>query len=236
MRSADITDAHSRYLLRCQIVPKTDTAHVEAIFDAAFREYGLPQVIHTDNGAPFASRAPAGLSRLSMRWVKLGILPERSRPASPQDNGRHERMHLTLKQDTLHPPAQTARQQQETFHQFQHIYNHERPHEALENRTPAECYEPSARPMPRRVSELVYGDDFLVRRISNGELTWKGKRLFVSEIFDHEPLGQRALNERYWEVCFGPLVVGWMDSYRNRFHKRMHLRMQRDLGLAKESA
>ena len=94
-----ISDAHSRYLLRCQIVGKTDTVHVEAIFDAAFHEYGLPEVIHTDNGAPFASCAPAGLSRLSMRWVKFGITPEPSRPVSPQDNGRHERMHLTLKQD-----------------------------------------------------------------------------------------------------------------------------------------
>src|SRR6202000_3209770 len=86
-----ITDAHSRYLLRCHIVEQADTPHVAAIFDAAFREHGLPRVIHTHNGGPFASRAPGGLSRLSMRWVRLGIVPERSRPASPQDNGRHER-------------------------------------------------------------------------------------------------------------------------------------------------
>ena len=99
-----ITDAHSRYLLRCHITPKTDGVHVAGLFDAAFREYGLPVVIHTDNGVPFASRAPGGLSRVSMQWVKLGIVPERSRPASPQDNGRHERMHSTLKQATLQPP------------------------------------------------------------------------------------------------------------------------------------
>ena len=142
-----ITDAHSRYLLRCHIVEKADTPHVAAIFDAAFREHGLPLVIHTDNGVPFASRAPGGLSRLSMRWVRLGIVPERSRPASPQDNGRHERMHSTLKQSTLAPPERTARRQQEAFDRFQHDYNHERPHQALDDKPPASCYAPSARAM-----------------------------------------------------------------------------------------
>lgn len=106
-----ITDAHSRYLLRCRITPKTDGVHVEAVFDAAFHEFGLPRVIHTDNGTPFASRAPGGLSRVSMRWVKLGIMPQGSRPASPQDNGRHERMHCTLKQATLKPPQPSVRRQ-----------------------------------------------------------------------------------------------------------------------------
>src|SRR5436305_10834621 len=122
-----ITDAHSRFLLRCHIVPKADTPHVAAIFDAAFHEHGLPRVIHTDNGVPFASRAPGGLSRVSMRWVKLGIVPERSRPASPQDNGRHERMHLTLKQATLRPPECNPRRQQQAFDRFQHEYNQQPP-------------------------------------------------------------------------------------------------------------
>src|SRR5271169_1199585 len=146
-----ITDAHSRYLLRCHITPKADGVHVAALFDAAFREYGLPLVIHTDNGVPFASVAPGGLSRVSMQWVKLGITPERSRPASPQDNGRHERMHSTLKQSTWCPPERNPRRQQEAFDRFQHEYNHERPHEALGDQTPARCFAPSPRPMPRRV-------------------------------------------------------------------------------------
>jgi putative transposase len=188
-----ITDAHSRYLLRCHIVPKADTTHVAAIFDAAFREHGLPLVIHTDNGVPFASRAPGGLSRVSMQWVKLGIVPERSRPASPQDNGRHERMHSTLKQATLSPPERTARRQQAAFDRFQQEYNHERPHEALDHRTPASCYAASCRRMPRRVPELDYGDDIEVRRISQqGSLKWRGERIFVSEIFAYEWLGLRA--------------------------------------------
>ena len=149
-----ITDAHSRYLLRCHITPKTDGVHVEAMFDAAFHEYGLPAVIHTDNGVPFASRAPGGLSRVSMRWVKLGIVPERSRPASPQDNGRHERMHSTLKQATLQPPERTARRQQEAFDRFQpSTITSVRMKRWRIARRPV-AIPPRRRPMPRRVPDL----------------------------------------------------------------------------------
>jgi putative transposase len=217
-----ITDAHSRYLLCCQIAAKTDRAHVEALFDQAFREYGLPEVIHTDNGAPFASRAPGGLSRLSMRWVRLGIIAERSRPASPQDNGRHERMHRTLKQETLGPPERTPRRQQDAFGRFQNIYNHERPHESLDYKTPASCYARSPRPFPRRVPEVEYDADVAVRRVSeSGDLNWKGERTFVSEIFEHQYLGLRESDERYYQVFYGPLAIGWLDTFRHRFHRRM---------------
>ena len=127
-----ISDAHSRYLPGCQIAAKTDTTHVEALFDAAFREYGLPEAMHADHGAPFAGRAPGGLRRLSMRWIRRGIVAGRSRPASPQDNGRHERMHRGWKHDTLQPPERNPRKRQEMFGRFQAAYNQERPHEALE--------------------------------------------------------------------------------------------------------
>jgi len=227
-----ITDAHTRYLLRCHIVPKADTPHVAAIFDAAFHQHGLPRVIHTDNGVPFASRAPGGLSRVSMRWVKLGIVPERSRPASPQDNGRHERMHSTLKQATLQPPERNPLRQQEAFDRFQQEFNQERPHEALDDRTPASCYAPSSRPMPRRVPELEYGDDTVVRRISQqGSLRMKGERTFISEIFAYEWMGLRALNERYFEVLYGPLTVGFLDGFRHRFHRALGVALRRQLGI-----
>lgn len=227
-----ITDAHSRYLLRCHIVPKADGVHVAAIFEAAFREHGLPRVIHTDNGAPFASRAPGGLSRVSMQWVKLGIVPERSRLASPQDNGRHERMHSTLKQATLKPPERTRRRQQESFDRFQQEYNHDRPHEALEDRTPASCYRASCRQMPRRMPELEYGDDVMVRRISQqGSLKLQGERTFVSEIFAYEWLGLRALNDRYFAVLYGPMTIGYLDGYRHVFHRALSLALRRRLGL-----
>jgi putative transposase len=227
-----ITDAHSRYLLRCHITPKCDGTHVAAIFDAAFREYGVPQVIHTDNGVPFASRAPGGLSRVSMEWVKLGILPERSRPASPADNGRHERMHSTLQQATLRPPERTVRRQQAAFDRFQHEYNFERPHEALGLRTPASCYRPSPRSMPRRLPQLDYDDDLVVRRVSQqGSLKMNGVRTFISEIFAYEWLALRALDERYFEVFYGPVRLGFLDTHRHEFHRALHLAVRRKLGL-----
>jgi putative transposase len=227
-----ITDAHSRYLLGCHITPKTDTPHGAAIFDAAFHEYGLPWVIHTDNGVPFASRAPGGLSRVSMQWVKLGIVPERSRPASPQDNGRHERMHSTLKQATLQPPERNARRQQEAFDRFRHESNHERPHEALDDRTPASFYTASCRQMPRRVPDLEYSDDVVVRRISQqGSLKIGGERTFVSQIFAHEWMGLRALDERYFEVVYGPVRIGYLDTFQHVFHRALSLAVRRRLGL-----
>jgi putative transposase len=227
-----ITDAHSRYLLRCHITPKADGAHVAAVFDAAFREHGLPLVIHTDNGTPFASRAPGGLSRVSMEWVKLGIVAERSRPASPQDNGRHERMHSTLKQATLRPPERNPRRQQDAFDRFQHEYNHERPHESLEDQTPASCYRPSSRSMPRRVPELEYGDGIEVRRVSQqGSVKMHGARTFISEIFAYEWLGLRALDERYFEVLYGPVRLGFLDTREHTFHRALHIAVRRRLGL-----
>lgn len=215
-----ISDASSRYLLRCQAVERTSFEHAQAVFEAAFREYGLPQVIDTDNGVPFASVAPGGLSRLSMWWVKLGIVPERSRPASPQENGRHERMHLTLKQATAQPPKATRREQERAFQQFQRNYNEERPHEALDYRTPANCYEASQRPYPRRVPEIEYDKDMQVRRISQqGSLKWNGERTFISEVFAYEYLGLRAVDERWREVLYGPISVGWFDTQRHQFSR-----------------
>jgi len=216
-----ITDACSRYLLRCQIVERTDYDHARAVFQAAFRECGLPAVIHTDNGVPFASVAPGGMSRLSMWLVKLGIAPERSRPASPQDNGRHERMHRTLKQATAKPPKATPNLQQKAFHEFQQEYNYERPHEALDNQTPGSCYEPSARCYPRRVPELEYGDAMEVRRVSQqGSLKWNGERTYISSVFSYENLGLKPIDERWLEVRYGPILLGWLDGYRHRFSRR----------------
>ena len=151
-----ISDAHSRYLLRCQAVEKTDTARARGIFEAAFREYGLPAAIRTDNGAPFASHAVAGLSRLAVWWMKLGIVPERIAAGHPEQNGRHERMHRTLKQETAEPPAANRRAQQRAFDRFRQEYNEQRPHEALAMQTPAAIYAPSPRSYPARVPEPEY--------------------------------------------------------------------------------
>ena len=208
-------------MLCCQIAAKTDTTHVEGLLDNVFREYGMPEVIHTDNGAPFASRAPGGLSRLSMRWIRLGIVAERSRPAKPQDNGRQERMHRTWKHDTLRPPARNPQKQQEMFRRFQALYNDERPHESLEYRTPAACYHHAPRTFPQRVPEVQYDTDVHVRRVSqSGALKWKMQRLFISEIFAGQALGLRPHHDRYFEVLYGPLCIGWFDTFRLQFHRR----------------
>jgi putative transposase len=160
-----ISDAHSRYLLRCHCVEKTNTDQVQAIFTAAFREYGLPLRIQTDNGAPFASRAIAGISRLSIYWIKLGIHPERIKPGCPEQNGRHERMHRTLKAETAKPPAADPRAQQALFDRFRPEYNELRPHEALQQQTPASCYQSSPRAYPERVPEPEYGTHMKSRKV-----------------------------------------------------------------------
>ena len=136
-----LSDRCSRYLLRCQAVEKMDTERVQAIFEAAFREYGMPQVIRSDNGAPFASRAVAGLSRLAVWWIKLGIAPRRIEPGHPEQNGRHERLHRTLAEATASPPAANRRAQQRAFDEFRREYNQERPHQALDMQTPAAVYQ-----------------------------------------------------------------------------------------------
>jgi transposase InsO family protein len=144
-----ITDAHSRYLIRCQVVSRMDLSQVQAICEAAMREYGLPSRIRTENGAPFAGTGLLGLSKLSLGWMKMGIVHERVQPGRPQQNARHERMHRSLKADTANPPAATLRLQQKRFDQFRYAFNHERPHEGLNNETPGSLYQPSAKIFPR---------------------------------------------------------------------------------------
>ena len=154
-----------------------------------------------------------------MRWIRLGIVAERSRPSSPQDNGRHERMHRTLKAETLAPPAANAKRQQEAFDRWRKVYNDERPHESLEYQTPAACYTKSARAFPRRVPEVEYDTDVLVRRVSGkGDLKWQGERVFVSEIFGAQSLGLCPTHDHYYEVLYGPLRIGWLDTFRHQFH------------------
>src|SRR5579864_6650499 len=198
-----ISDACTRYLLRCQAVDKMDTARVQAIFEAAFREYGLPEAIRTDNGAPFASCAIAGLSRLALWWMKLGIVPERIQPAHPEQNGRHERMHLTLQQETMAPMAANRRAQQRRFEQFRREYNQQRPHEALAMRTPDRCYTSSPRPYPARVPEPEYHSSMTVRRVfAGGQFSWKHDNVFVSETLMGERIGLQPIDERWYTIYF----------------------------------
>jgi transposase InsO family protein len=213
-----ISDAHSRYLLRCQAVEKTDTPRVQAIFEAAFREYGLPQAIRTDNGAPFASTALAGLSRLAVWWIKLGIVPERIEAGHPEQNGRHERMHRTLKQEVAMPAAKDRREQQRALQRFRQEYNQVRPHEALGMQTPASAYTPSQREYPRQVPEPEYPPTMLVHRVqSKGHFRWKKRHeVFVSEVLWGERVGLLPIDERWYTVYFAHLPLGRFDSWQRR--------------------
>src|SRR6202789_1565098 len=210
-----ITDAHSRYLLRCQSVEKTNTEQVQAIFAAAFREYGMPQTIRTDNGAPFASRAIAGISRLSIYWMKLGIQPERIRPGHPEQNGRHERMHRTLKAETATPPAACRKGQQKAFDRFRQQYNQERPHEALQQQTPASCYQSSLRTYPDRVRQPQYDSNMQAKRVyPDGTFFWKGTQVFISKTLGGESIGLQPLDDRYWDVHFATFPLARFDSHK----------------------
>jgi transposase InsO family protein len=213
-----ISDAHSRYLLRCQAVEKTDTERVQAIFEAGFRQYGMPEAIRSDNGSPFASRALCGLSRLSVWWTKLGIRPERIEAGHPEQNGRHERMHRTLKQETAMPPERNRRAQQRAFDRFREEYNQLRPHEALDMQTPAQVYTPSPREFPARLAAVEYPSVMQVRKVgTKGEINWRGhKHVFLTEVLIGEPVGLLQLDDRFWRVYFLQLPIACFDSHNFR--------------------
>ena len=206
-----LSDADSRYLIACRGVAPT-TAGVDAVTDAAFREYGLPVGLRSDNGSPFAGTGAGGLSRLAVKWIKLGIRLERTDPGSPQQNGRHERMHATLKAETARPPAGSLAAQQRCFDRFRTLYNHERPHEALDQETPASRYQPSPRPYPTRIEEPHYDAEHAVRRVrSNGEIRWGGDLIFVSETLLGEPVGIAETETGDWIVRFADHPVGLIN-------------------------
>jgi len=206
-----ITDAWSRYLLRSQAVEKTDTERVRAVFEAAFREYGLPEAIRTDNGAPFASSAVGGLSRLAVWWIKLGIVPERIQAGHPEQNGRHERMHRTLKLEVK--AADHWRAQQRELDRFRHDFNQVRPHEALDMQTPANVYEPSPRPYPARTPEVAYADGIEVRTVkAHGHFRWKKHDVFLSEVLWGEPIGLLPVGDRTYTVYFAHLPLARFDA------------------------
>ena len=210
-----LSDLASRYVLRLQALERIDGEEVWPILETAFFEFGLPRVMRSDNGAPFASTAAGGLSRLGVRLIKAGVVPERIKPGRPQQNGRHERMHLTLKQETASPPAPTLRGQQQRFDAFRTTFNEERPHEALGQTPPAQHYDPPPRPYSGRLRQPDYADGQIVRRVrSNGDIKWRGERLFLSEALIGEPVGIRETDDGLFEVQYGPTILGTID--RNR--------------------
>jgi transposase InsO family protein len=210
-----VTDNYSRYLLGCQALPGTLLEESRTVFTRLFKEYGLPQRIRTDNGVPFAAATLGRLSKLSVWWIKLGVMPELIEPGKPQQNGKHERMHKTLKDETTKPPAANSRAQQRKFNLFRCEYNDERPHEALDMRMPAQLYQASTRPMPSKLLSPEYPDRFEVRYVSgNGGMRWRKQWVNVTSALIGEHVGLEEIDDGLWDVYFGPLKLG-------RLHERL---------------
>jgi transposase InsO family protein len=215
-----LSDAHSRYLLRCQALARNDGDHVWPVLDAAFREFGLPLRLRSDNGSPFASTGAGGLSQLSVRVIKAGVLPERIKPGKPQQNGRLERFHLTLQQDTASPPAPTLRAQLERFRSYQRVYNEERPHQALGNEVPAARYSASPRRFDGILREPEYSADHEVRRVRHsGEIRWQGGTIYINTALVGEPIGLIETDDGGWSVSYGPIDLGVIPHGDNRLRK-----------------
>jgi putative transposase len=204
-----ILDAASRYALRIEVLSSTREELAWPHFERAFREFGLPARIRSDNGAPFATQTVGGLSLLSIRWIRLGIVHERIDPGHPEQNGREERFHLTMKQQVA--VEATSVDQQRAYDRFRHDYNDVRPHEALGQRPPSSIYEPSWRPMPSVLPTPEYGPEMVVRRVNDkGLVSWKGEMLRTTPLLASQPVGFKPLDDDQWEVFYGHASLGYV--------------------------
>jgi transposase InsO family protein len=206
-----ITDAATRYLIKCEGLDRPRHQPVREHFEHAFREFGVPRAIRSDNGAPFATKAIGGLSELSVWWIQLGILPERIEPGQPQQIGRHERFHRTLGEQTASPPKQTSSEQQRAFDLFRGDYNNRRPHEALGQTPPAKHYEPSVHAMPSALRPPEYGADASVRWVKpGGAILWQGTPIYLATLLARQPVGVQQIAEDEWELHYGPVLLGYI--------------------------
>lgn len=207
------SDNFSRYLLGIKGLRHPSYRESRPVFEKLFKEYGLPVAIRTDNGSPFASTGLGGLSKLSVWFIRLGIKPERIEAGHPEENGRHERMHRSLKAATANPPKSTLKEQQKAFDAFRPEYNDERPHEALGMQTPASQYKLSLRPYPNKIPEITYIGDYLIRKVRhNGEIKWKGEKVYVSQALVGEPVALKQKDQHLWEIRYSTYVLGMLDE------------------------
>lgn len=208
-----IADQHTRFLLTCHGLPSTHGAAARTIFERAFRTYGLPVAIRTDNGVPFASCGIHGLSQLNVWWMRLGIQHQRIHPGRPQQNGAHERMHRTLKRGAIRPPRGDATAQQRAFNRFRTEYNEERPHETLGGQTPASQYRPSPRPYPRVLPPQEYPGHFLVKRITNaGTFRFQHRLLFIANALKQHRVGLEDVDDGIWAIYFNTVLLAKLDE------------------------
>lgn len=216
-----ISDGYSRFLLRCHALRRPLSRWTRRVFESAFCEYGLPRAIRTDNGPPFSTLAPGGLSRLSVWWIRLGIRPERIMPGRPEQNGRHERMHGTLKAETAKPPRSSFRAQQRSFDRFRVEYNNERPHEALGQEVPASLYRPSLRRFPSRLHEPEYPEHFETRlAYPNGVISFGTTQWYISGCLAGERIGLEPFEDGRWRVHFAWIPIGMIDLRRAEERRR----------------
>jgi transposase InsO family protein len=205
-----LADSYSRYLLAASAGSSTRAGQARPVMERAFRTYGLPRVIRSDNGQPFASTGVTGLSRLSVWWIKLGIHPERITPGKPQQNGRLERLHRTLL-EAMRPTSPNRAHQARRFQAFRRDYNHERPHQALDQSPPATFYTPSPRPMPRKLADPDYPSAMITRRVrANGEIKILGGSVHISSALAGEGVGIEQ-TETGWRVWFYSQPIGLLD-------------------------
>jgi putative transposase len=208
-----IADQHTRYLLACHGLLSTKGHGVRPVFDSLFREYGLPRAIRTDNGVPFATCGIHGLSQLNVWWLRLGIQHQRILPASPHQNGAHERMHKTLKGEAIRPPRSTLVTQQRAFNDFRRLYNDERPHEALDDRTPASLYRASPRTYTGALPPVEYPGHFTVKRVTNaGTIRLKKRLLFIANALKQHPVGLEEVDDGIWSIHFCNVLLGRVDE------------------------
>jgi putative transposase len=212
-----VVDAYSRFLIRCEGTHSPDERFVREVLTSAFREHGMPARIRSDNGVPFASTGAGGLSKLSVWWIKLGILPERIEPAKPQQNGRQERFHLTLKRETTLPPRASLRGQQRSFDRFRQRYNQERPHHAIGMAVPDELHAPSTKRFLETPPDPTYPPTWDARRAtSTGHISLGGTQIFVGAALARELVGIRPLDGIRLELYFGPVMLGLVDPLRGK--------------------
>jgi transposase InsO family protein len=213
-----VRDGWSRFVLRCDALSAHTLAVTRPRFERAFAEYGLPERLRTDNGPPFGGPGLGRLSALAVWWIRLGIVPERIQPGHPEQNGSHEQFHAVLKGATARPPAPTARAQQRRFARFCAEYNDERPHEALAQTVPAAHYQPSPRPLPRRLPPLEYPGHAEIRRVDqNGYVSWR-QPLFVSMALAGEAVAFEEVDDGIWTVSFAAVVLGRFNERQRRIH------------------
>lgn len=207
-----ITDGFSRYLLECKHMERKREKDVWNVLQRTFLEFGLPNKMRSDNGPPFASLAVGRLSQLAIKLIKIGITPEWIEPGHPEENGRHERFHLTLKMETAMPPAITLSLQQEKFEQFKKYFNQTRPHEAIEQKTPASVYKASTRIWDGKFRSPEYSSEYEARKVGKaGNITWKGSAFFISEMLEGEYVGIKEIDIGLMGIHYGPILLGKID-------------------------